>query len=156
MLRRPCGPFLVPSAYSNYLTDEGEAITRQAYGPNYDRLVALKKKVRSDESFPHEPQHQARIDRQGSGGSRRSRTRLPLRAAGPNPLVPLVTSADLPFHEAFCFRAATICSVFSHPYWRDTIVRMTSALDLALWDYTLGNPNCSRPTPWRKKPSRST
>lgn len=37
-------PFLVPSAYSNYLTDEGEALTREAYGPNYDRLVALKKK----------------------------------------------------------------------------------------------------------------
>ena len=33
---------------------------------------------------------------------------------------------------------------------------MTSAQDLALWDYTLGNPNCSRPTPWRKKHSRST
>jgi FAD binding domain/Berberine and berberine like len=37
-------PFLIPSAYSNYLTDEGEAITREAYGPNYERLVALKKK----------------------------------------------------------------------------------------------------------------
>jgi len=37
-------PFLIPGAYSNYLTDEGEAITRQAYGPNYERLVALKKK----------------------------------------------------------------------------------------------------------------
>jgi hypothetical protein len=37
-------PFLVPSAYSNYLTDEGEAMTREAYGPNYERLVALKKK----------------------------------------------------------------------------------------------------------------
>jgi hypothetical protein len=37
-------PFLVPSAYSNYVTDEGEAMVREAYGPNYDRLVALKKK----------------------------------------------------------------------------------------------------------------
>jgi len=37
-------PFLVPSAYSNYITDEGEALSREAYGPNYDRLVALKKK----------------------------------------------------------------------------------------------------------------
>jgi FAD binding domain/Berberine and berberine like len=37
-------PFLIPSAYSNYLTDEGEAITREAYGANYERLVALKKK----------------------------------------------------------------------------------------------------------------
>jgi hypothetical protein len=37
-------PFLVPSAYSNYLTEEGEAMTREAYGPNYERLVALKKK----------------------------------------------------------------------------------------------------------------
>jgi len=37
-------PFLVPSAYSNYVTDEGEAVVREAYGPNYDRLVALKNK----------------------------------------------------------------------------------------------------------------
>src|SRR5580658_375131 len=37
-------PFLIPSAYSNYLTDEGEAITHEAYGANYERLVALKKK----------------------------------------------------------------------------------------------------------------
>jgi hypothetical protein len=37
-------PFLIPSAYSNYLTDEGEAVTREAYGPNYERLVALKRK----------------------------------------------------------------------------------------------------------------
>jgi FAD binding domain/Berberine and berberine like len=37
-------PFLIPSAYSNYLTDEGDAITREAYGPNYERLVSLKKK----------------------------------------------------------------------------------------------------------------
>jgi Berberine and berberine like len=36
--------YLIPSAYSNYLTDEGEAITREAYGANYERLVALKKK----------------------------------------------------------------------------------------------------------------
>jgi hypothetical protein len=34
----------VPSAYSNYVTDEGEAVVREAYGPNYDRLVALKNK----------------------------------------------------------------------------------------------------------------
>jgi hypothetical protein len=37
-------PFLIPSAYSNYVTDEGDALVREAYGPNYDRLVALKNK----------------------------------------------------------------------------------------------------------------
>jgi FAD/FMN-containing dehydrogenase len=37
-------PFLVGGAYGNYVTDEGEAIAREAYGCNYDRLVALKKK----------------------------------------------------------------------------------------------------------------
>jgi hypothetical protein len=37
-------PLLVPSAYSNYVTDEGEAVVREAYGPNYERLVALKNK----------------------------------------------------------------------------------------------------------------
>jgi hypothetical protein len=30
--------------YGNYVADEGEAIDREAYGPNYDRLVALKNK----------------------------------------------------------------------------------------------------------------
>jgi hypothetical protein len=37
-------PFLAAGAYSNYVADEGEAITREAYGHNYDRLVALKNK----------------------------------------------------------------------------------------------------------------
>jgi FAD/FMN-containing dehydrogenase len=35
-------PFLISSAYGNYVSDEGEAIAREAYGPNYDRLVVLK------------------------------------------------------------------------------------------------------------------
>jgi FAD/FMN-containing dehydrogenase len=37
-------PFLAAGAYGNYVTDEGEGIAREAYGPNYDRLVALKNK----------------------------------------------------------------------------------------------------------------
>src|SRR5258706_3275149 len=37
-------PFLAGGAYGNYVTDEGEAIAREAYGPNYDRLVTLKTK----------------------------------------------------------------------------------------------------------------
>lgn len=37
-------PFLVAGSYGNYVTDEGEAIAREAYGPNYDRLVELKDK----------------------------------------------------------------------------------------------------------------
>ena len=37
-------PFLVAGSYGNYVTDESEAIAREAYGPNYDRLVALKNK----------------------------------------------------------------------------------------------------------------
>ena len=35
-------PFLVESSYGNYVSDEGEAVARAAYGPIYDRLVALK------------------------------------------------------------------------------------------------------------------
>jgi hypothetical protein len=35
-------PLLVSSSYGNYVSDEGEAIAREAYGSNYDRLVALK------------------------------------------------------------------------------------------------------------------
>jgi hypothetical protein len=37
-------PFLKSSSYGNYVSDEGEAIARGAYGANYDRLVALKNK----------------------------------------------------------------------------------------------------------------
>jgi len=37
-------PYIVAGSYGNYVTDEGEAIAREAYGPNYDRLVALKNK----------------------------------------------------------------------------------------------------------------
>ena len=36
--------FLISSAYGNYASDEGESIAREAYGPNYDRLAALKTK----------------------------------------------------------------------------------------------------------------
>jgi hypothetical protein len=37
-------PFLAADSYGNYLADEGEAVARAAYGPNYDRLVSLKNK----------------------------------------------------------------------------------------------------------------
>jgi FAD/FMN-containing dehydrogenase len=37
-------PNLVAGSYVNYVSDEGEASVRAAYGPNYDRLVALKNK----------------------------------------------------------------------------------------------------------------
>jgi len=37
-------PFLISSAHGNYVSDEGEAIAREAYGPTYDRLAALKNK----------------------------------------------------------------------------------------------------------------
>ena len=37
-------PFLVESSYGNYVPDEGDAIARAAYCPNYDRLLAPKNK----------------------------------------------------------------------------------------------------------------
>ena len=37
-------PFMSAGTYVNYLEDEGDPLARSAYGPNYDRLVALKKK----------------------------------------------------------------------------------------------------------------
>jgi len=37
-------PFLVAGSYVNYVSDEGDTFARAAYGPNYDRLVALKNK----------------------------------------------------------------------------------------------------------------
>ena len=35
-------PFLLSSSYGNYVSDEADAIAREAYGSNYDRLLALK------------------------------------------------------------------------------------------------------------------
>jgi hypothetical protein len=35
---------LAAGSYVNYVSDEGDAVARAAYGPNYDRLVALKNK----------------------------------------------------------------------------------------------------------------
>jgi FAD/FMN-containing dehydrogenase len=37
-------PHLVEGSYVNYVSDEGESSARAAYGPNYNRLVALKNK----------------------------------------------------------------------------------------------------------------
>lgn len=37
-------PFLANGSYQNYVSDEGEAVVRAAYGQNYDRLLALKSK----------------------------------------------------------------------------------------------------------------
>lgn len=37
-------PFMVAGAYVNYLEEEGDPLARAAYGPNYERLVALKNK----------------------------------------------------------------------------------------------------------------
>jgi len=37
-------PFMAGSVYVNYLSEEGEDRVRAAYGPNYERLVALKSK----------------------------------------------------------------------------------------------------------------
>jgi FAD/FMN-containing dehydrogenase len=37
-------PFSAGRVYVNYLGEEGEDRVREAYGPNYDRLVALKHK----------------------------------------------------------------------------------------------------------------
>jgi hypothetical protein len=37
-------PFLVEGSYVNYLSDEGDTFAHAAYGPNYERLVALKNK----------------------------------------------------------------------------------------------------------------
>ncbi len=37
-------PFMGAGAYVNYLEDEGDPRAREAYGPNFERLVALKNK----------------------------------------------------------------------------------------------------------------
>lgn len=37
-------PFMANRAYVNYLTDDAAARVHEAYGPNYDRLVRLKRR----------------------------------------------------------------------------------------------------------------
>jgi hypothetical protein len=45
-------PFVQDGSYVNYPTeDEGAAKVRAAYGPNYDRLVAIKAKCAPTNSF---------------------------------------------------------------------------------------------------------
>ncbi|MFC4973929.1 BBE domain-containing protein [Halomonas beimenensis] len=41
---RAVAPFLEEGAYVNYLGDEGEAKVRAAFGANYQRLAALKRR----------------------------------------------------------------------------------------------------------------
>ena len=51
-------PLLVEDSYQNYLSDEGEASARAAYGPNYERLGS-EEQLRPKQFLPDEPQHQA-------------------------------------------------------------------------------------------------
>jgi FAD/FMN-containing dehydrogenase len=44
-------PFLAGVSYGNYVSDEGDSVARAAYGPNYDRLLALKNKYDSTNLF---------------------------------------------------------------------------------------------------------
>jgi FAD/FMN-containing dehydrogenase len=37
-------PFMTEGVYVNYLEDDGDPQAREAYGPNYNRMVALKNK----------------------------------------------------------------------------------------------------------------
>ncbi len=52
-------PFLTTGVYVNNLGDEGDDRVRQAYGPNYDRLAALKRPIRPDQPVLPQPEHQA-------------------------------------------------------------------------------------------------
>jgi len=44
-------PFMAPQVYVNYLADDDSARTREAYGPNYDRLVELKRRYDPENRF---------------------------------------------------------------------------------------------------------
>ena len=47
------GPFFTSGVYVNNLADEGTDRVKQAHGPNYDRLVALKTKYDPTNLFRH-------------------------------------------------------------------------------------------------------
>src|SRR5262249_14872678 len=44
-------PAMMPGTYVNYLEEEGDPQAREAYGPNYGRLAALKAKHDPDNFF---------------------------------------------------------------------------------------------------------
>jgi FAD/FMN-containing dehydrogenase len=44
-------PYMAPQVYVNYLADDEAGRTRNAYGPNYDRLVDLKRRYDPDNRF---------------------------------------------------------------------------------------------------------
>jgi FAD/FMN-containing dehydrogenase len=44
-------PYMAPQVYVNYLADDDGARTRDAYGPNYDRLLDLKRRYDPDNRF---------------------------------------------------------------------------------------------------------
>ena len=48
---RDAAPFATGGVYVNFMTDEETDRVRAAYGPNYDRLVAVKKKYDPDNLF---------------------------------------------------------------------------------------------------------
>ncbi len=52
-------PYLSGRAYVNYLGQEGASRVHEAYGPNYERLAALKKKYDPTNFFRLEPEHSA-------------------------------------------------------------------------------------------------
>jgi len=62
-------PFMAAGTYVNYLEDEGDPLARAAYGPNYDRLVALKNKY--DPSNFFRMNHNIKPSQAGRGGNRR-------------------------------------------------------------------------------------
>ena len=52
-------PYGAGGAYVNFMMEEGEDRIRATYRGNYDRLAAIKAKVRSRQLLQREPEHQA-------------------------------------------------------------------------------------------------
>ena len=77
-------PYIAPKSYVNYLADDESDLVANAYGPNLDRLVEIKRQLRPGQPLPAEPQHRShRLT--GTPGhalpSRRSATDLATRRA---------------------------------------------------------------------------
>ena len=49
------GPHLAPRSYGNYLAADDDDRVRQAYGANYDRLAAVKRRYDPDNVFHLNP-----------------------------------------------------------------------------------------------------
>ena len=72
-------PSLSERRYMNYMSADDAGFVREAYGPNYTRLVDIKRRSRPDQPLPPQPEHRpgaAAMNSQLGERTRRCRSSL--------------------------------------------------------------------------------